>query len=235
MMSSTFTTFDMMLMNQSQPSFSYMYGLLPTFLFLQSYWVSFSNQMTFLPLLSSATSTLTKSTNSNFMKGAIMVMTPTFMSIIVLNLYGAAPYTITLTSHLMVTLSIGLPLWFAMILMASSMSIKLMTSHLLPENTPKFIASFLSLVETLSSYIRPITLSFRLAANISAGHVILGMVSSSVVFASFSSLPSSLMPITASSAYTMFEMAICLVQAFVFTLLTSMYSNDYLSTKTKSN
>nr|YP_009307974.1 ATP synthase F0 subunit 6 [Typosyllis antoni]AOR87159.1 ATP synthase F0 subunit 6 [Typosyllis antoni] len=230
MMSSTFTAFDMMLTNQSSPLLSYGYGLLPIIIFSQIFWVSTSNRAMILFSLVSTSSSLTKSTNSMFMKSAIGILTPTFMLIVLLNLYGAAPYTISLTSHLMMTLSLGLPLWFAMILMAMSTSIKLTSAHLLPENTPKFIASFLLLVETLSTYIRPITLSFRLSANISAGHVILGMMTSAFVYVMFSSMFIS-KPMLISTGYTMFELAICLIQAFVFILLTSMYSNDYLAIK----
>nr|URP31065.1 ATP synthase F0 subunit 6 [Syllis sp. JYC-2022] len=231
MMSSTFTTFDMMMMNHSQPGFSYIYGLLPAFMYLQLYWINMPSRQSITSSIMSVTSTLINSTNNIFIKGAMFILTPTFFSIIILNLYGAAPYTITLTSHLMMTLSTGGPVWFTLLIISMFISLKVMTAHLLPENTPTFIASFLSLVETLSSYIRPITLSFRLSANISAGHVILGMMTSGATFATFASATFMAFPVAMSSAYTMFELAICLVQAFVFTLLASMYSNDYLALK----
>lgn len=231
MISRTFTTFDIIIINHSQPRFRYFFGVVPVFLYIQLYWVNISSRQFTLSAIFSITRTLIKSTNNVFIKGAIYVLTPTFLSIIILNLYGAAPYTITITSHLITTLRIGLPVWFTLLIISIATRIKVMTAHLLPENTPHFIARFLALVETLRSYIRPITLSFRLSANIRAGHVILGILTSGITFAAFTTITIVLIPIIAGRGYSMFELAICLVQAFVFTLLASIYSNDYLTVK----
>lgn len=231
MISRTFTTFDIIIINHSQPRFSYIYGILPAFIYLQLYWINISSRQSILSSIVSITSTLINSTNNIFIKGAISILTPTFLRIIILNLYGAAPYTITITSHLITTLRTGGPVWFTLFIISIFIRLKLITAHLLPENTPTFIARFLSLVETLRSYIRPITLSFRLSANIRAGHVILGIITSGTACAAFTTITLTLIPIAIRRGYTMFELAICLVQAFVFTLLASIYSNDYLAVK----
>lgn len=231
MISRTFTTFDIIIINHSQPRFSYIYGILPAFIYLQLYWIDISTRQSSISSIIRVTATLINSTNNIFIKGAIFVLTPTFLRIIILNLYGAAPYTITITSHLITTLRAGGPIWFTLLIISIFIRLKLITAHLLPENTPSFIARFLSLVETLRSYIRPITLSFRLSANIRAGHVILGIITSGTTFAAFTAITLMLIPIAARRGYSIFELAICLVQAFVFTLLASIYSNDYLAVK----
>ena len=98
----------------------------------------------------------------------------------------------------------------------------------LAENLPKesgWLSSFLIIVEVIRSLIRPITLSFRLAANITAGHVILGLICGGCqlllregIFIVF------IIP----SIYIIFEVTICFAQAYVFVLLVSIYRNNYV-------
>ena len=53
-------------------------------------------------------------------------------------------------------------------------SYRLTLSHLLPRNVG-VLGPFIILVELIRSLVRPLTLAFRLAANITAGHVILSL------------------------------------------------------------
>ena len=88
-----------------------------------------------------------------------------------------------------------------------------------------FLRPFLVIVEVISSIIRPLTLSFRLAANITAGHVILGLISAR---AGPLLLQFNIFYLLLPMFYTIFEFIICGVQAYVFVILLIMYSNDYL-------
>jgi F-type H+-transporting ATPase subunit a len=73
-------------------------------------------------------------------------------------------------------------------------------------------------------------LSFRLAANMRAGHVILGILISSIVLILLTTLLSltTIIPFLIANSYAIFELIICLVQAFVFTLLATIYTSDYV-------
>nr|YP_009162050.1 ATP synthase F0 subunit 6 [Ramisyllis multicaudata]AKS48916.1 ATP synthase F0 subunit 6 [Ramisyllis multicaudata] len=163
------------------------------------------------------------------MKGIHTMIFSMFYSIMLLNVMGMFPYIFSMTSHLFLTMSLALPLWVAMILTSFLKAPNKMLAKLLPESTPTPLNPFLTTVELISSCIRPLTLAFRLAANISAGHVILAMMSSFTVNILLVKVSPSLLS-TASIImfYCMFELIICMIQAFVFVLLTSMYTNDYL-------
>jgi len=45
-----------------------------------------------------------------------------------------------------------------------------------PRGSPRFLSSFLRVIDLISILVRPFTLLLRLAANITAGHLILGLV-----------------------------------------------------------
>jgi len=50
--------------------------------------------------------------------------------------------------------------------------------HLLPDRVPLWSNLFLIIIETIRIVVRPIILRFRLAANITAGHIVLSLIAS---------------------------------------------------------
>jgi ATP synthase subunit 6 len=99
---------------------------------------------------------------------------------------------------------------------------------LLPRGAPAWLSPPLVIIETIRILVRPLTLSFRLAANIRAGHIVLGLVNIYLARA-FSSFISFSTLLTIRVVYTLFEVGICLVQAYIFCLLLSLYSDDHTS------
>lgn len=99
------------------------------------------------------------------------------------------------------------------------------SSHLTPRSSGVVLGPFLAIVETVSSLIRPLSLAFRIAANITAGHVILGLVSSGLGYIVRDGIYTLLF---IGVGYILFESLVCLIQAYVFVLLVSIYSNDYI-------
>ena len=51
-----------------------------------------------------------------------------------------------------------------------------MMAHLVPLGTPVALIPFMVLIELVRNFIRPLTLSVRLAANIVAGHLLLTLL-----------------------------------------------------------
>lgn len=85
------------------------------------------------------------------------------------------------------------------------------------------------LIETVRIIVRPITLSVRLVANIRAGHIVLrliGIYASSYVFISGGGF---LMLLRIQVFYIIFEMGICVIQAYIFCLLLTLYADDHTS------
>nr|ARS74262.1 ATP synthase F0 subunit 6 [Decemunciger sp. AB-2017] len=161
------------------------------------------------------------------LKGMDSTLSLLFLFLIMLNLMGLIPYMFSASSHLVMTMSIGLPIWLSVILSGLVKSPYSFFAHLLPNGAPWWLSPFLVLVETISTVIRPITLSFRLAANMSAGHIVLtllGVYSSSSFFNSW--VLFSLLLLT-QTFYLLFEICICMIQAYIFCLLSSLYSDEH--------
>ncbi|MBO1764441.1 F0F1 ATP synthase subunit A [Escherichia coli] len=97
-----------------------------------------------------------------------------------------------------------------------------MFTHLLPIGTPPVLSPFIVCVETIRNLIRPLTLSVRLAANIIAGHLIITLISISFDPTALISTYS----IIALLPLFILELAVALIQAFVFTILLTLYSTE---------
>nr|ALQ78795.1 ATP synthase F0 subunit 6 [Glycera capitata] len=166
-------------------------------------------------------------TSGAHLKSFSSFITSLFIMIILINFMGLLPYTFSFSSHLIFTLSLGFPLWLSLILSSASHNPKSFTASLLPGGAPDWLNPFLVLIETISIMVRPITLSVRLAANMSAGHIVLGLIGIYASSAMFSSIYSASMLISIQILYTLFEMGICLIQAYIFCLLITLYADDH--------
>lgn len=167
-------------------------------------------------------------TSSKHLKGIASILTPLFIIIILINLLGIVPYTFRTTSHLLFTLTLGLPLWLRIVISGASFSPSYAAASLLPGGAPSLLNPFLVLIETTRIIIRPITLSFRLTANISAGHIVLALIRTYLAAAIYNSaLSLAITLFFLQVGYTLFEFAICLIQAYIFCLLLSLYSDDH--------
>ena len=172
-------------------------------------------------------------TKRKLLKGYSIILSSLFIIILSLNLFGLVAYRFSITSHLILTLLIGLPLWLSIIMSSFINKTKEFIAHLLPSVAPDWLNPFLVLIETVRITVRPLTLSFRLAANMTAGHIVLSLVGlylSSALF-SFSSYPIILTIVCI--LYIIFELAICLIQAYIFCLLLSLYTDDHTSRNIK--
>lgn len=103
-----------------------------------------------------------------------------------------------------------------------------MFAHLVPSGTPYVLIPFIVLIETVRNIIRPLTLSVRLAANIVAGHLLLTLLSSqcgnvSIIILSFL--------ILALVLLATLESAVALIQAYVFSVLRTLYVAEVNSSK----
>lgn len=166
-------------------------------------------------------------TYTNYLKGTTSVISSIFLTLILINLLGLNPYSFSLTRHLIITLSLGLPIWISFILSSFTKNTKASIAHLLPDGAPDWLNPFLIIIETTRVLVRPLTLSFRLAANISAGHIVLGLISIYGASALLSSTTSAITLLSTTLLYILFEIAICLIQAYIFCLLLSLYANDH--------
>nr|YP_010241782.1 ATP synthase F0 subunit 6 [Varicospira cancellata]QTI82470.1 ATP synthase F0 subunit 6 [Varicospira cancellata] len=214
--------------------FMSLYGLMWIFslttimLFSSSYWVAapqwVSLIMTFKDTVSSQ---IFRSFGLN-LNGFINIVTGLFLFLIIMNLSGLIPYVFSPTSHLAVSLSLGLPLWLSLIISAIFFNPTSVVAGLLPMGAPAALNPFLVIIETVSILVRPITLSVRLTANMSAGHIVLTLVSNYLTASLFlSSIFSVIFLIGIQVFYTIFEFGIAMIQAYIFCLLITLYSDEH--------
>jgi F-type H+-transporting ATPase subunit a len=92
-----------------------------------------------------------------------------------------------------------------------------------PQGTPPVLMPFIVLIETISNVIRPGTLAVRLSANIIAGHLLLTLLGNTG--SSLSIFLLSLL-IIAQLLLLILESAVAIIQAYVFTILRTLYSRE---------
>lgn len=125
------------------------------------------------------------------MGGFIPFLAVLFYYLIVLNLLGLLPYGPSISRHFTLTASLALPIWVSVVLRGVTMNPYEFFSHFCPLGAPLALAPFLVLVEIVRFRVRPLTLAIRLSANITAGHIVLGLlgISYSYVSVAASSYP----------------------------------------------
>nr|ABL09041.1 ATP synthase F0 subunit 6 [Bulla sp. TLT-2006] len=138
-----------------------------------------------------------------------------------LNLVGLMPYTYGNTSSLWVAGSLALILWGCLVISGWSKSVASSVAHLTPSGAPVAVAPLLVLIETISVLIRPLTLTVRLIANISAGHIVLSLVANCLT------AMTSLSMLLLNTGYSMFEVFVCMIQAYIFSLLIKLYGSEH--------
>nr|YP_010957282.1 ATP synthase F0 subunit 6 [Albatrossia pectoralis]WMY90583.1 ATP synthase F0 subunit 6 [Albatrossia pectoralis] len=155
---------------------------------------------------------------------------PLFASLMIflfsINLLGLLPYTFTPTTQLSLNLGLAIPLWLSTVLIGLRNQPTHTFGHFLPEGTPTLLIPVLIIIENISLVIRPIALGVRLTANLTAGHLLIHLVSSAV----FTLLPTmtSVAILTAILLFllTLLELAVAMIQAYVFVLLLSLYLQE---------
>nr|YP_009673118.1 ATP synthase F0 subunit 6 [Bothrocara hollandi]QDE53624.1 ATP synthase F0 subunit 6 [Bothrocara hollandi] len=154
------------------------------------------------------------------------LLTSLMIFLITLNMLGLLPYTFTPTTQLSLNLGLATPLWLATVIIGMRNQPTHALGHLLPEGTPGPLIPVLIIIETISLFIRPLALGVRLTANLTAGHLLIQLIAT----AAFVLMP--LMPAVAllTSAVlvllTLLEIAVAMIQAYVFVLLLTLYLQE---------
>nr|QOQ85043.1 ATP synthase F0 subunit 6 [Phocoena spinipinnis]UFK29592.1 ATP synthase F0 subunit 6 [Phocoena spinipinnis]UFK29605.1 ATP synthase F0 subunit 6 [Phocoena spinipinnis] len=149
-----------------------------------------------------------------------------FLFIASTNLLGMMPHSFTPTTQLSMNLGMAIPLWAGAVIMGFRNKTKMSLAHLLPLGTPTFLIPMLVMIETISLLIQPLALAVRLTANITAGHLLLHLIGSATLVLTSISLPTALITFTILTLLVVLEFAVALIQAYVFTLLVSLYLQD---------
>nr|YP_010526595.1 ATP synthase F0 subunit 6 [Megaxyela euchroma]UXP85887.1 ATP synthase F0 subunit 6 [Megaxyela euchroma] len=155
--------------------------------------------------------------------GSTLMFISLFSMILFNNVLGLFPYIFTSSSHLVMTLSMALPLWMSFMIYGWTNNMNHMFAHLVPQGTPNVLMPFMVCIETISNIIRSGTLSVRLAANMIAGHLLLTLLGNTGPGMSYMLL---MVLISAQIALLMLESAVAIIQSYVFAVLSTLYSSE---------
>nr|AAM94457.1 ATP synthase 6 [Chromis multilineata] len=180
---------------------------------LQNWFINSFTQQIFLPI------------NLAGHKWAVLLAS-LMVFLITLNMLGLLPYTFTPTTQLSLNMAFAVPMWLATVLIGFRNQPNHTLAHFLPEGPPTPLIPVLIIIETISLFIRPLALGVRLTANLTAGHLLIQLIAT----AAFVLLP--LMPTVAIltsillALLTLLEVAVAMIQAYVFVLLLSLYLQE---------
>ena len=155
-----------------------------------------------------------------------------FMFILVSNLVGIIPYTFTVASHIIITATFALLVFFTVLMYGFYKNGLKFFKIFVPSGVPIYILPLVVTIEIISFFSRPLSHSVRLFANMLAGHITLK------VFAGFVAMLGTslgaigwiggMLPLALTVALTALELLVAFLQAYVFAILTCIYLNDAL-------
>nr|UPL65989.1 ATPase subunit 6 [Isometopus sp.] len=221
MMTNLFSTFDPA--TSMKMSLNWTSTLMGMMIIPSLYWISPSRSNSMLNMLTSKLYMEFKMLLGSNSKGFNLLIITTFMFILMNNMMGLLPYIFTSSSHMTFTLSMALPLWMSMMIFGWANKYIKMFAHMIPNGTPGPLMPFMVLIETTSNLIRPGSLAVRLTANMIAGHLLMSLLGNNMTESNYMIMP--IIFLTQVMLMT-FETAVSMIQAYVFSVLTTLYSSE---------
>lgn len=144
-----------------------------------------------------------------------------FLLILFANLLGLVPASFTTTSHVAVTATLALMVFFGVTILGFIRKGPGFLKMFWVESAPLPVRPVLAVIELISYFVRPVSHSIRLAGNLMAGHAVIK------VFAGFATM-AVLSPVAIGAVTVIYglETLVAVVQAYVFTILTCVYLRD---------
>ena len=149
-----------------------------------------------------------------------------FLFILFSNLLGLIPGSYTITSQIVVTGVFAICMYGLSLLIGFRLhGPKFLGMLLIPSGTPGPMIPLMILIEIISQIARPVSLAVRLFANMTAGHVILGVLFGLTIAGG---VLIGWLPFSFTIALYGLEFGIAFIQAYIFTILACVYMGDAL-------
>ncbi len=149
-----------------------------------------------------------------------------FIFVLFCNLVGMIPYSFAVTSHIAVTFAIAAIIFLSITILGFVKHGTHYLSLFLPEGTPALLAPLMVIIELFSYLCRPVSLSVRLAANMTAGHIVIKLLASFTIMGGFTL---GVFPFAFLTIMQGFEIFVAVLQAYIFTILSCVYLNDAIN------
>jgi len=154
-----------------------------------------------------------------------------FMFVLFANLLGMIPYSFTVTSHIIVTFTMAIVIFVGVTVIGFAKNGVGFLKFFAPSGVPLLVMPLLVPIEIISYFVRPISLSVRLFANMMAGHTMLKVFGGFVpqlIGVGFFGVVGAAIPFAFMVVFTGFEIGVAIIQAYIFTILSCLYLNDAL-------
>lgn len=140
------------------------------------------------------------------------------------NLIGLFPYAFTYTSHLAAVGGLSvIALLFNVCIGIKKKRIGFLRTFL-PRGIPLALAPLIIPIETISYLSKPFSLTVRLVANMTVGHIMLKIIAGFILALGIGGI----IPFAFDACIIVFEIFIALLQAFIYTVLSCIYLGDAL-------
>ncbi len=154
-----------------------------------------------------------------------------FIFVTLANLIGFFPFSFTVTSHIIITAALALTVFLTVTIYGLKKHGLHFFKLFMPEGVPIYILPLVVAIEVFSYFVRPVSHSVRLFANMLAGHITLYVFGSFVVMllgAGAAVKLLAILPFAMTVGLFALELLVVFLQAYVFAMLTCMYLNDAL-------
>ena len=151
-----------------------------------------------------------------------------FLFILMSNLIGILPGSFTPTSHIGLTFFIAAFLYITINIIGIIKNGSKFLRLFLPSNVPLFLAPLFVPLEIITFLSKPVTLSIRLFANETAGHIILEIFGMFVIMIAYKYYFIAAIPFIIHTCILGFELIVALLQAYIFCVLCCIYLHDAL-------
>nr|UYA97841.1 ATP synthase F0 subunit 6 [Coptosoma bifarium] len=220
MMTNLFSTFDPA--TTMKLSMNWLSTMLYLLILPMMYWILPNRPQMMMTMISNKLHNELKLLLKKNSYGITLMMVSLALFILINNFMGLMPYVFTSSSHLIMSMTMAIPLWLSMMLYGWIMHTNHMFMHLVPSGTPAALMPFMVIIETISNFMRPGSLAVRLTANMIAGHLLMSLLGNMTI-KNMIFLP---MTILIQMLLLMFEMAVAIIQGYVFSVLSTLYSSE---------
>ena len=152
-----------------------------------------------------------------------------FFFILIANLCSNVPYSFTITTSIMVSICLSFTILIAVTILGLYIHRLHFFSYFVPSGTPLALVPLLVLIELVSYSARAFSLGIRLFANVVAGHTLMKILAT-FLYQMFSAgvimFILTLIPFIIFLAIVGLEIAVSIIQAYVFAILTCSYIKD---------
>lgn len=152
-----------------------------------------------------------------------------FSFIFFCNMLGMVPGSFTPTAHIAVTATMAMAVFVTVTVIGFMKHGTHFFEFFWPKEAPGWLRPVLCVIEIISYFVRPVSHSVRLAANMMAGHAVLKVFAGLFAMVIAAGLgPLAVLPMAAMVGMTALEFLVAAIQAYVFAILTCVYLNDAL-------